>query len=64
MGHKCVELITEPGFVLREKKPWQARHNVGCYFRGLVKGGEGVSVFFGVWEEYLVEIVGNSPCHK
>lgn len=36
-GNKRVELIIEPGFVLRGKELWQAKHNKGCCFPGLVK---------------------------
>lgn len=37
-GNKHVELIIEPGFMLRGKKLWQSRHNGTCCFSGLVKG--------------------------
>lgn len=37
-GNKCGELITKSGFVLRGKKPQQARHNRGWCCAGLAMG--------------------------
>lgn len=56
-GNKRRELITKSGFVLRRKKPQQARHNRGRCCAALLWA---VCI---LWKEHLTKIVGNALWH-